>query len=404
MKLLVATEFNPNAPGGGPAVVRQMLRGFREQGHHLHWWACRRETKPAGTLTVDGLHGASIPARLTPARILPRFKALILERAWSPWAARNLQHVIAALSPDCTWVIPHDWSIPPIHSVLMGSGRKIRWHATIQDYPDVHGHASRWGTRRTMRMAAQQRSLYMGAATRDATSLPMLEDLLHATGAQGTQMIHQGLEPEDFAFLQDNPVPHSPGKIRIAYAGTVLVEHEMALFVEILRRIRAGGRDLSLEFWSAHTYKDRPWFHPDWMIEHGHKPHDALVADLRKCHWGFIPMALEDREPRYNRFSFPTKFITYLAAGLPVISMGHPQSSIMQMTQNHDVGVRLDHGDPSDMEARLQAAWEDAPARFRPALLQCAHDHFDAKKMRGILWECLQSRGAHDCRGHAHTQ
>ena len=211
-------------------------------------------------------------------------------------------------------------------------------------------------------------------------------------------MIHQGLEPEDFAFLRGDPAPHPRGKVRIAYAGTVLVEHETELFVEMLRRIRANGRDLSLEFWSAHTYKGRPWFHPDWMIEHGHKPHDALVADLRKCRWGFIPMALDDGDPRYNRFSFPTKFITYLAAGLPVISMGHPSSSIMKMAQDYEVGVSLSTGDLKDMEMRLDAAFDGDQLRHQSALCQCAHDHFDAARMRGILWACLLERA-----GQAHS-
>jgi len=394
MKLLVATEFAPDSPGGGPAVVRQMLRGFREQGNVVWWWACREEAAAGEGASIDGLQSAPIPGRLMPARILPRLKAQLLEKAWGPLAARNLEKTLAALSPDCIWVIPHNWSILPIHAALVH--RRInraptqRWHTTVQDYPDVHGNAKRWGARCTMAMTRKQRELYAGATTRDATSKPMTDDLLRTTGASASQVLHQGLEKSDFEFLQTCAPPARNSKIRIAYAGTVLVEHEFSLFVEALGRIRAEGHDVSLEFWSAHTYRSKGWFRPEWMIEHGHKSQDSLVADLRTCHWGFIPMALTDEDPLYNRFSFPTKFITYLAAGLPVISMGHPSSSAMAMARGHDIGVQLATTDPAALKIQLEEAFEKDARQFRGALMQCAHDHFDAAKMRCTLWNCLQ--------------
>ena len=48
------------------------------------------------------------------------------------------------------------------------------------------------------------------------------------------------------------------------------------------------------------------------MREHGNFPEPELLTSLRACTWGFAPMALSDDDPRYDRFSFPTKFISYL--------------------------------------------------------------------------------------------
>lgn len=411
MKLLVATEFGPNALGGGPAVVRQMLQGFREQGNTLYWWACHCDFAHGESLTIDGLRTALIPSRLMPARILPRLKALILERVWSLWAAQSLRSAIATWSPDCLWVIPHNWSILPIHSVLVGAGNNgssvltnIRWHTTVQDYPDMQSNSRRWGVHRAARMARKQQEIYAAAISQDATSAPMLEDLWQTTGVKGHQVLHQGLEQKDFDLLRDDsplntdlfkakPYPHSSSpKIRIAYAGTILVEKEFMLFADVLTCLRTQGYDLSLEIWSAHTYKDRSWFCSDWMIEHGHKSQDSLLADLRACQWGFIPMSLSDEDPRYNRFSFPTKFITYLAAGLPVISMGHPKSSVMMMTSRYNVGVQLPTDDIIKIVEQLGAAFNDNSFRHRSALLQCAREHFDATQMRDMLWSCLRGK------------
>jgi len=40
LKLLVTTEFPPNAAGGGPAVVHQMLKGYPGD---ISWWRCGPE-------------------------------------------------------------------------------------------------------------------------------------------------------------------------------------------------------------------------------------------------------------------------------------------------------------------------------------------------------------------------
>ncbi len=395
MRLLVATDFNPGSLGGGPAVVRQMLQGFREAGNEIHWWSCRANNSHGNEPDIDSMHRAAIPRRLMPAKVLPRLKAAFLEQVWARWAARRLARTIAAIRPDCIWAIPHNWSILPLHRVLFTpAGKSVRWHATIQDYPDIHGNEHRWGRGVTARLAAQQREIYRNADTRDATSLPMLEDLETTTGRKGAQMLHEGLEPTDFAFLAREREQRRGAPLRIAYAGTILAEREFALFVAALDRIRSRGTPVTLEFWSAHSYANESWFRPEWMSEHGHKQREELLHDLRECDWGFIPMALTDDDPRYNRFSFPTKFITYLAAGLPIISMGHRSSSVMAIARKYDVGVQLSSDNPDELVEEFSAVFGHSPnpsIKYRPALIRCASDHFDAARTRAILWSCIRT-------------
>jgi hypothetical protein len=392
MKLLVATEFSPDAPGGGPAVIRQMLQGFPGE---LHWWSCR----PAGGAAADWkLPVASFrccpPGKLMPERKVPQAKAWLMEHLWAPRATRHLRSALAQLQPGCVWAIPHDWSILPLCGALLPkTGKSPPFHVTLQDYPDAHGHALRWGEARTTRLVRLQQELYARARSRDATSLPMLEDLETQTGAKGSQMLHQGLEPEDFAFLQ-NSTPQAPRSrpIRIAYAGTILVEPEFAWFAGQLEQLRASGLDLRLELWGAHSYAHRSWFRPEWMREHGNLPERRLLEALRECDWGFIPMGFEDADPRYNRFSFPTKFITYLAAGLPIITLGHPDSSVMKMAEAYEVGFGIRDSGFRIQELAAELGNPEAKARFRPEILRCARTEFDAEKMRFRLWECLAAK------------
>jgi len=137
----------------------------------------------------------------------------------------------------------------------------LHLHATIQDFPDIHHHGADWGPKIVSTLAHQQEALYANADSADATSLPMLNFLQKRTGKEGVQMLHAGLESEDFHFLETlASMPPSTGPIRIAYAGTILVDPEFSFFTQLLEKIRVLGVDLQLEFWSAHTYSARPWF------------------------------------------------------------------------------------------------------------------------------------------------
>jgi glycosyltransferase involved in cell wall biosynthesis len=293
------------------------------------------------------------------------------------------------VTPDVVWVIPHNWSIPPIARVLLPRGEGC--HVTMQDYVDVHGQPQKFGIERCRRMAAVADQLYARSTTRDATSHPMIDDLRARTGKDAAQMLHAGLEAPDFEFLATR-VPGNRSSIRIGYAGTILAEDAFELLVSAVRRIQNQvPRRIELHLFGSHSYSARPWFDANWMSEHGNLPEPGLSAKLRECDWGFAPMSLTDGDPRYNRFSFPTKFISYLAAGLPVITVGDPDSSVMAMAARYDVGLCSRAREPETLAAQLQTALADRSPwdRYGKEIIRCASVEFDAERMRRNLYECF---------------
>lgn len=389
LKLLVATEFPPNAPGGGPAVVRQMLREWPAE--NLTWWSCGRDSDSRHGRDVRQHRFWQIPARLRPHRRFTGLKAALLEAFWLPGAARNLARMIRDQRPDVIWAIPHDWSILPLSQVL--SGGPTAYHVTMQDYVDVHENPRKMGVGRCLRMARAADLLYSGATTRDATSHPMISDLEERTGAPASQMLHAGLESAELKVLTlQNPAPQD--EIRIAHAGTILAMAEFEKFITVVRDLRGViDAPIRLELFGSHSYSHQPWFDPSWMFEHGELPQDELLAKLRDCTWGFSPMRLDDVDPRYNRFSFPTKFITYLAAGLPVIVLAHERSSVADMAARYRVGPLLTASDAGDLRETLLQAFRDPNPRgtYRNEIVRCATNEFDAARMRRVLRECFET-------------
>jgi len=386
VKLLVASEFPPNASGGGPAVVRQMLRGWPIE--NLDWWSCLPERDDRFGQRVSRHACAGLPAKLLPQRRLTGVKSALLATGWAPLAARHLRQTIHQVQPDAIWVIPHNWSILPLAAILPGAG--VGFHVTVQDYVDVHGQVERFGPTRCRRMATLADRLYATATTRDATSHPMIEDLQARTQVGAAQMLHAGVEEEDLRSLE-NKTSEPTDEIRIAHAGTILVPREFALFVEAVAQWRARmPRPVSLHLYGSHRYAGERWFAPSWMQEHGNLAEAELLTALRGCTWGLAPMALTDEDPRYNRFSFPTKFITYLAAGLPVLALGHPKSSVMQMATRYAVGLATCTSDVDELARQLgeTLAAPDPWARYGAEIIRCAGTEFRASRMRAVLHDC----------------
>ena len=381
-RLLVATEFPPNSPGGGGAVIRQMLKDW--PAAKLSWWSCARDPNDLFGRKVAEHCVAAIPPKLYPNRRWPAQKSWLLEKAWVPWAARHLVKTLARLKPDAVWVVPHGWSIPPLAHVLPQAG--TAFHVSVHDYADTQSAIARFGADRMKRMAAMAEQLFDAATTRDAICRALVDDLRARTGQDGS-VNRAGLEDEDFDYLAISPVTQN-GTIRIAYAGTIIAQKTFVAFVRALGQVRKQiPQPVTLAFFGDHSYRTQEWFAPDWMKEHGNLAAPELSRALKECTWGFAPMELTDDNPRYNRFSLPTKFVSYLAAGLPIITLGHPESTTVQMASEYEVGLCATSAET--LTAQLPAALSAAnpKSKYRPEIQRCALTEFDARRMRTALYE-----------------
>ncbi len=132
------------------------------------------------------------------------------------------------------------------------------------------------------------------------------------------------------------------------------------------------------------------------MREHGNLNDASFESALGKCQWGLVVMDLDDQNPRYNRFSLPNKFGTYLGAGLPLLVVGHQNSSAIRMTRDYAVGFSLDSPDPAVLSQKMEEALQvpNPRERFRSTILKCAETEFNVAQMRRKLWNCFEDIGA----------
>jgi hypothetical protein len=207
------------------------------------------------------------------------------------------------------------------------------------------------------------------------------------------------LEQEDFDYLSLEPKAQD-GSIRIAYAGTIIAGQTFDLFVKALARIRGQlSAPLSLDFFGDHSYRSKSWFDSNWMNEHGNLSAVELTKTLKQYTWGFSPMDLTDDDPRYNRFSLPTKFVSYLIAGLPIITIGHAESTVVKMASKYRVGACITDNNLDNLCSQLFTALSEPnpKIKYRAEIQRCALAEFDARKIRANLYEnfrkCASSEG-----------
>lgn len=383
-RLLIATEAWPNSPGGGVAIIRQMLKEWPAE--NLYWWGCFPEGDRIFGQKVADHRVAKIPAKLYPNRRWRAQKSWLLEQFWVPWATRHFKKTLADLKPDVVWAIPHCLAIPPLARTLPGG--TMPFHVSIHDYMDIRGVVQKFGERRSRQMAEMADRLYASATTRDAICRAMVDDLRARTGADGS-INRAGLEQADFDYLTITP-ERKEGPLRIAYAGTIIAEDTFTVFARSLAQIRGRlPQPVSLDFFGDHSYRSRDWFDASWMKEHGNLPARELSQALKECDWGVSPMKLADDDPRYNRFSLPTKFVSYLSAGLPIITIGHPESTVMKMASQYAVGLSTTNDDTEKLGKQLLESLSapEPKKKYRGEILRCALAEFDARQMRAQLYQ-----------------
>lgn len=387
-RLLVATEYSAHAYGGGPTVIRQLLKEM-DPGR-VGWWSVLPPPSRTREWEVGYSRWVGVPPKLYPHRRWPRLKSALLAHCWVPGAARHLERCLNEWEPEAIWLIPHQWAIP-IFQRVFGNGRR-GYHISIQDYPDILDRPQRFGIRRTAAWAQGVDHLYRQATTADATSEPMGEDLAHRTGRSPDGILHYGLEAEDFTRLQRLESDRPADRIRLACTGSINDNQEFQYLVKSLRTVQSQvDRPLELDFFGGHDYRRQIWFDAKWMRWLGDWPQAELVRRLADYDWGICVMSVTDDQPRYHRYSFPTKFITYLAGGTPVLALGHPQSSLIRMAGRYSTGVCLDGCDETTMLSVLKGALQqNAPRRrYQDGLAECAREEFDAARNRRNLMTWL---------------
>ncbi len=367
-------------------LVRQLLVGYPPE--RIAWWYCRTPRSRGLTdLKVGSLHRYPLPVRLVPNRKLRALKGGLLEWIWAPLAARHLRKTVLEVKPDLVWVLLYEWPILVAHRMKLPPGPRL--HVSLWDCPDTEWQVQNLGAARSQRFVNAAFELTGRATTCDGVSRGMLEEIRSRTGRRDAVLVHSGFEPQHLKLLEAAAPVSGDSTLRLAYVGSIITEQSFLRTLMALDKVRASiGRPVVLEFFGGRNYASRPWFDPQWMMEHGVFSDQGLVESLRRCDWGIVVTDLEGQSLRYSRFSFPNKIGTYLSAGVPVLGLGHATSALADVMRSNRIGTFSSAEGGAAMEEFLSRSLKlpQPRAHYREDILSCARTEFNAMEIRERLW------------------
>ncbi len=386
-KILFVDDYRPEARVLTD-LIRQLFLGYPTE--RIHWWHCRQTPLyEQPDLRAAKLHSFCMPEKLVPHVRWVGLKSTILEQLWSPFAARHLERTIARVKPDLIWLLLFGWTIPVVERTRFPAG--VRIHASLCDMPDTNGVKQVLGAARSQRFVTTSIRLVGRAESISGGGHGMVAEMHLRTGRKDGLVVHSGFEPHHLRALESAGVgPGEAGVIRLAYVGTIVSEKGFLDLLGALEKVRSSfSKKLVLDFYGGRNYQSRPWFNPDWMVEHGVFTDRGLIESLQRSDWGIAVMDPEADDLQYSRFSFPNKVGTYLSAGVPVLGYGNPKSSLIEIMQSHRLGHYSCTTDLNDLEKFLRECLQTPNPRkfFRDDILQCARTEFNAAEMRHRLWQ-----------------
>ena len=315
-----------------------------------------------------------------------------LEKFWVPYAVRHLRRYIAKQKPDLLWIIGYGWSIPVLHRALRDLG--IPWHISVHDMADTDGQINTLGAERAAMFQQMLEDLYMGAASRDVYTEEIGCELERVTGKQHDLIIHCGAELEEMESLRNEIPQKHDDKIRIGYPGTIISEDTFARFMAAIKLLppALSGR-VEVHLFGSHSYRERAWYDPAIIVAHGYLSDAELDRRYRGCDWGLAIMALEDSNPRYNRFSFPCKFARALSSGLPVLCLAHIRTTLTHFASKYTISPVISTPDPGAIARELYKIFSERrdPYNVRSEILDCVEFEFNSEKNRKALF-CIFRR------------
>ncbi len=181
-------------------------------------------------------------------------------------------------------------------------------------------------------------------------------------------------------------------KIRIAFSGQTYAKKEINFFLKVM-----DSKNWSIDgnFVELHVYGNDFLLDHNSVIHHGWISPDLLVEELSQYDAGLLPYPSEDLFQEVSRFSFPSKYSTYLAADLPVIFIGSRVNPFTSSESNTVLQVEIDN---ELTLIKMMKSVKDFKAQGTDLRRRSFERTFSRNAQQSVVNLFLSSRGIHEIR------
>jgi glycosyltransferase involved in cell wall biosynthesis len=383
--LILYRHFWPDSPPYA-SMLRSIARRLVADGHEVTIW-----TQEPSYKASDLAHHAPRREMLDGIRVerfgvLPGFRRIgpvrILDKLLFPLRLllKALWRRLTGASYDLVWTA----TIPPVAQGMVGRwiaglfGAKFLYHC--QDlYPELGGHSGIWqeGSLLDRMLSGIERRTRARADVLVALSDDMAATVRKLATPRGELAVINNFMLEDFSgqgAAATLPAPPVREKVRLIFAGNLGQFQGLELLVEAMKLVEAQRRDLELVFMGEGKalvgVKAQSMGLASVVFE-PHRPFEAAQAEIAAADVGIVSL-----EPEIYRLAFPSKTLTYLGLGLPLLCVVEPESQLAHMVADNGLGWVAPR-DPAAIAAAIGTIG-DARAQL-PAMRGKAADWFASK-------------------------
>jgi hypothetical protein len=127
--------------------------------------------------------------------------------------------------------------------------------------------------------------------------------------------------------------------INFCFAGKIYALAELNKFIEFMDS--KGWMLFNLNVF-LHIYGPSSPFSSKNIIYHGNVRPKALAHEIASYDYALLPYPAEDKDEDLRRLSFPSKYLLYLNAGLPVIYIGDTAATVCKFTKLTGITINTD--------------------------------------------------------------
>lgn len=376
-RLILLTDFPPDAQGGGAVILRSLLTP--EDRERILW---------VTLASVNGAGGESVLS-LAPSR--PRS---LLQDATTRIGAlrRGVQIAVEASGATAVWVVAHGAAVR-IAPALIAAGLPV--HVSVHDDP---AWAYAILTRRYFALAPLfARDLAQslrGAQSVDVVSEPMVRRYRAKHGIEAA-IVHRGLS----AHVQPAPAYDRRIGLSVAVLGSTYGLREIGALLQGLALVGSQEQiPTSLTvIGTADGARLKRLCPPSVALEvTGHVAESDGLERLREACLLYLCYPFSRRGRVLRTTSFPTKLSTYLMAARPLLLHMPIDSSVAFLADTSRYATLWPSLAPAEGSKILGSVWRDhlTHETFHDAAERLRSVHFDLARNRAVLFGLLNSLGS----------
>jgi hypothetical protein len=185
-----------------------------------------------------------------------------------------------------------------------------------------------------------------------------------------------------------DPIEAVPRRFSIYFCGSIHIAHweNFRILAEALDRIRRAGKWLPRIVLRGSTFPGASEI--DFIQASPWDATDAEVtAEVAAAHVLYLPLPFGDRYAAFTELSLPTKLVTYLGSGRPILYHGPTTTAAASVLRESGAALLLAEQDPVRLADTL-VHWIESgrPAACAARALELARARFTRDRQQRLFW------------------